>query len=223
MLTPLELVFDRLQLGPHPLLDRVTSQPEAAALRPPAHMGEPQEVERLRLPNTPRRASLGGEPPELNQPGLVGMQLQPELREPLTKLVEEPLGVTVMLEPDDEVIGETSDDHIATRVPTPPLPDPQVEHVMQVNVSEQRRRRCPLRCSLHTLRPAPVFDDPRAQPLVDESQDPLIRYTVLEELPQPDPIKLAEEVADIRVEYPVHLLPFDPGRQRIQRIMRAAP
>src|SRR6266508_1891883 len=35
-------------------------------------------------------------------------------------------------------------------------------------------------------------------------------------------IKLAEEVADIRVEHPVHLLPRDPDRQRVQRIMRAA-
>src|SRR2546422_877468 len=62
MPAPLELVFDRLQLGPHPLLDRVTSQPEAAALGPTAHMREPQEVERLRLPDTPRRASFGGVP-----------------------------------------------------------------------------------------------------------------------------------------------------------------
>jgi len=45
---------------------------------------------------------------------------------------------------------------------------------------------------------------------------------VPEELPQPDPIKLAEKVADIRVEHPVHLLPPDPHRQRIQRVMRTS-
>ena len=38
MATPLELVFDRFQLGPHPLLDRVTSQPEpACGCREPCH------------------------------------------------------------------------------------------------------------------------------------------------------------------------------------------
>jgi len=33
------------------------------------------------------------------------MQLQPELREPLAKVVEELLGVALMLEADDEIIG----------------------------------------------------------------------------------------------------------------------
>ena len=183
MATPLELVFDRFQLGPHPLLDRVTSQPEPTALGPPAHVRESQEVERFWLPDTPRRASFGGVPSELDQPGLVGMQLQSELREPLTKVVQKLPGVTVMLEPNNEIVGETSDDDIAPGVPTSPMPDPQVEHVVQVHVSEQRRRRCPLRRSLQSLRPAPVFDDSRAQPLVDESQNPLIRYAVLEKLP----------------------------------------
>jgi len=36
-------------------------------------------------------------------------------------------------------------------------------------------------------------------------------------------IKTGEKVADIRVEHPAHPLALDPGRQRIQRIMRAAP
>jgi len=35
-------------------------------------------------------------------------------------------------------------------------------------------------------------------------------------------IQAGEELADIRVEHPVHLFPFDPHRERIQRVMRAA-
>ena len=73
------------------------------------------------------------------------------------------------------------------------------------------------------LRPGPVLDDPCGQPLADQPQDPFIRDPVLEEPSQPVPIKLAEEVADVRVQHPVHLLGHDPGRQRIQRPMRAAP
>src|ERR1700681_1182960 len=46
---------------------------------------------------------------------------------------------------------------------------------------------------------------------------------MLEELPQPRPIQRGEKVADISVEYPVHLSLRDPNRQRIQRIMRSAP
>jgi hypothetical protein len=104
---------------------------------------EAQEVEGLRLAQSPCRSSLGGEPPELDQPGLVGMQLQPELRQPLAKVVEELLGVALMLEADDEIIGEPHDDHVAACLPTPPLPDPPVEHVVEVDVGEQRRGHAP--------------------------------------------------------------------------------
>ena len=64
----------------------------------------------------------------------------------------------------------------------------------------------------------PALSHFRMQP-----QDPLVRDPVLEELLQPAVIELVEEVADVRVEHPVHLLPLDPDRERVQRIMRAAP
>jgi hypothetical protein len=50
----------------------------------------------------------------------------------------------------------------------------------------------------------------------------LIRDPVLKKRHQPAMIKAGEELADIRVEHPVHLLLFDPDRERIQRVMRAA-
>jgi hypothetical protein len=44
----------------------------------------------------------GGVPTELDQARLVGMQLQAEFREPLAKIVEEPLRILLILEPHDE-------------------------------------------------------------------------------------------------------------------------
>src|SRR5439155_18070975 len=61
------------------------------------------------------------------------------------------------------------------------------------------------------------------QPFTDELQDPPVRDPVLKKLHQPAMIQAGEELADIRVEHPVHVLPFDPDRERIQRVMRAAP
>jgi recombinase-like zinc beta ribbon protein/recombinase len=84
------------------------------------------------------------------------------------------------------------------------------------------RNRCPLRRSLPSLRPLPVLHDPCGQPLADQPQDPPVRDPMLEKLLQPTVIKTGEEVADIRVEHPVHLLPRDPDRERIQRLMRVA-
>ena len=86
-------VFDLAQLRPHPLRDRDAPEHEPSAPGLPADVREAEEVERLRLPEAPRLPVLGGEPPELDQPRLLGMQLQAELREPLAQVGEEPLGV----------------------------------------------------------------------------------------------------------------------------------
>jgi hypothetical protein len=61
-----------------------------------------------------------GVPPELDEPGLVRMQLQPKLREPLTKIGEEPQRVVLILETHGEIVGEPYGYHIAARTPIPP-------------------------------------------------------------------------------------------------------
>lgn len=87
---------------------------------------------------TPPCSTLGGIPPKLDQARLVLGQLQPELREPFTKVYEEPLGVTFVLEPHHDIVGETHDDDVTVRVASSPLVGPQVEDKMQVDVAEQR-------------------------------------------------------------------------------------
>ena len=108
-------------------------------------MREPQEIERLRFTQTPRRPVPGGVRPELDQPGFVRVQRQPELRQPLAKIGQQPLRVGLVLETHDEVVREADDDYITVRLVTSPPCHPQVQDVMKVNVGEQRRRRCPLR------------------------------------------------------------------------------
>ena len=93
---------------------------------------------RLRLAQATRCPIPGGVPPELDQPCLLGIQLQTELRESVAKLRPEPLGVLPMLKPHHEVIGPAHDDHIAMRVLGPPLVGPQVKDVMQVDVRQER-------------------------------------------------------------------------------------
>ena len=137
------------------------------------------------LPKPPLCSSLGREAPELDQPRFLVVQPQPELREPLAKLGEEPLGVVPMLEAHHSVVSEPHSDDIAARLATPPLVDPQVEDVMQVHVRKQRRDRRPLRRSLQRLRPFPILDDPRAEPFLDQAQDPLVRDPMLDELQKP--------------------------------------
>src|SRR5262249_38265171 len=95
--------------------------------------------------------------------------------------------------------------------------------MVQIEVSQQRGDRCPLWTAVLTRRPLLVLDDPRGQPPVDQPQDPLVRDPVPEKPSKPGLIKPGKEVADIRVEHPVHPLAFDPDRESVQRIMRTAP
>ena len=93
------------QLGPHPLRDGLALDPETAVLRLPTDVGEAEEIERLGLADTPGRSLPGSVLPELDQAGLVRMQLQVELPEPFAKIGEEPLRIGLVLETGDQIIG----------------------------------------------------------------------------------------------------------------------
>ena len=74
--------------------------------RLPAYMREPEELERLRLAKPTRLAIPGSIAPELDQPRLLGVQLQTEFREPVAKVTPEPLGVFPMLKAHHEVVSD---------------------------------------------------------------------------------------------------------------------
>src|SRR5664280_1982288 len=101
-----ELVLDLGQLRPHPLRDGLALQPEPSVLGLPAEVREAEEVERLRLADATSRPGPGSSAPELDEPRLVGMQLQAELRQPLTKVAEELLRIALMLESGHEVVAD---------------------------------------------------------------------------------------------------------------------
>src|SRR4249920_2665088 len=121
MPAPLQPGLDLGQLGSHPLGDRDALDPEPSCPVRRADVREAQEVERLRFARTPPASLPGGMPPELEQPGLVRVQLQPEPREPSTKLRQELPRVLLVLEPDHEIVGPPDDDHLTVgMVVTPP-------------------------------------------------------------------------------------------------------
>ena len=100
---------------------------------------KPRKLNVSGFPSPARSPVLGRERPELDQPRLLGVQLQAELREPLAQLRQEPLGLRSVLESHDEVVREPHDDHVAARLLLPPPLDPEVEHVVQVDVRQERR------------------------------------------------------------------------------------
>src|SRR6218665_4178402 len=86
---------------------RAGGQPEhheLARAPPPTAVGEPQEVEGLRFALSSTASVVPGEAPDLDQPRLLRMQLQPELLQPLGHFALETLGVAPELEPGDPVV-----------------------------------------------------------------------------------------------------------------------
>src|SRR5216683_870193 len=85
-----------------------------------------------------------------------------------------------------------------------------------------RSNHCPLRCSYLTLRPLAVFRYPRLQPFLDQAQNPAIGYAVLDKLHHPFVTHIVKEASNVGVKHPVHVLPLEAHRQRVQRLVRAA-
>jgi hypothetical protein len=137
MLAPLQFGLHLVQLLPHPLPHRPPHDEELPCPGLPADMRKAQEIEALRLPLTPLLSVGRGIAPKLEDTGLLGVQLQRELPQSLAELSQEPLGVRAVLESNDEVVGKARDDDAATCVPSPPLLNPQVEDVVEVDVRQQ--------------------------------------------------------------------------------------
>jgi hypothetical protein len=61
------------------------------------------------------------------------------------------------------------------------------------------------------------------QPFLDQAEDPSVPDPMLEKLDHPFVRERSITVTDVGIQHPIHLLPYDPYPERIQRIMRVAP
>ena len=99
--------------------------------------GKAKKVEGLRLSEPAMSASFRRKAAELDQAGLVRVERQRELLEPLAHFVPEAPGISLVLEANDNVISIAHEDHVARGLVPSPAFGPEVEHVMQVDVGEQ--------------------------------------------------------------------------------------
>src|SRR5665213_536119 len=218
-----EFGFHRLQLRLPPFAHRLAQHREAALARLPATVREAQEVKAPR--RTPITAFLSVRPcktAELDQSRLLGMQFRTEVREPLAQLPEEPLCLDSMLEPNDNIISKTYHDDITASLLLSPSLDPQVEHIVQVDVGQQRTHTATLNRTDLTLYSLAILKHTGTEPFLEQPHDALVCHTMLDELHEPRMLQRIEEATQVRIEHPVHFLRRDPDRQRIQRLMRTA-
>ena len=134
MLASLNPILEPDQLGRHPLRVGDALELEASVPGLPADVREAPKTERLRLAKATRRPPLGSESAELDQPRLLNVQLQVELREPVAKLRPEPLTVLPMLESHHGIMSEPHDDNVTAGISTPPLMGPKIEDVVRMTL-----------------------------------------------------------------------------------------
>src|SRR3954451_8395052 len=109
---------------------------EVAPARGAADEGETQESEGLRLAEAAPLAVARRIAAELDQPGLLRMERQRELLKPVAHHVEEPTGVGLVLETDDDIIRVSHNDHVAGGLPLSPAFGPEVERVVKINIGK---------------------------------------------------------------------------------------
>src|ERR1051325_9327739 len=131
------------------------------------------------------------------------------------------LGILLVLKTHHEVIGPADDYHVAFGLCLAPVLHSEVEHVVQIDVSQQRRGTTALWRSFFTAPPPSCFQHARVQPFADEPHHAPVSYAVLDELNQPFMVQLIEERADVAIQHPVHFPRQQSEVQSIQRLVLA--
>src|SRR5207342_297424 len=130
-------LLDLPELLPQPFTNGVPQDEEGPSPARSTDVREAEKGEGFRLAEVSGLALARRETPEFDDPGLLRMQLQPELLQTLPKLVQKSLGIRAMLETHHGVVGIADDDHLAAMSP-PPLVDPQVVDVVQIDIRQDR-------------------------------------------------------------------------------------
>src|SRR3954452_7316028 len=144
-------------------------------------MGEPQEVERAGTFVTrpwwgPRRTPL-----ERDQPGLLRMEGQAVLPEPLREHLHDPSRVAFHLEDQDRVVGVTDQGRPPLQAGFDRLLEPCVQDFMEISVGEDGWSHTTLGAAGFGVREASVLQHPRVQPFADQSYQDAVTYPPAED------------------------------------------
>ena len=116
-----------------------------------------------------------------------------------------------MLEAHDSVVRVAHDDHVAGGASLPPLVDPSIIDMMEVNVCQERADDRALRRPLLGLDHASIFEHACRQPFGNQSDDLAVANPMLDETDQPILADFVEKGLNVTIEHPVDPPPPDPN------------
>src|SRR5258706_14458988 len=224
MHAPLKLGFHRVQLRLQPFADRLP-QHRVHSVAPLLHadMREAEKAECLGLPFSTPLPVVDRKRTKFQQPRFLGMQCQVELPHSLGEFRPELFGIRFALESNHDIVSESHHDDITVRPLSTPRLDPQVEHIMKIDVRQKRRCTSALRRSFPHPYSFPILQHAGVQPLLDQPHDAPICNPVLDELHQPFVGTPIEKTFNVKIEHPVHFSRQQSRVERIQRLMLASP
>lgn len=143
---------------------------------------EAKKIERFRSALPTRFSPLVRKATELDQTRFALVKFQAKLGASLPEFLQAGYRFGLTLETDHEVVSITDYHHIVATVLFPPPIDPQVEHVMQVNVGQEWGNYRPLWRPYGCLRPLALFHDPGVKPFADQAKNASISDSMLQKL-----------------------------------------
>src|SRR5215469_11475025 len=161
--------------------------------------------------------------PEGEQPGFVLGQFQIESSEPFSQLSLIAVRIFAVLEASHKVIGEPHQVRLAASLRFDLLRKPQIERKVQVQITEHRRYRPPLRDAFLSVDEGSVLHDPGLQPFRNEPKDHRVGNAVSHHLVEPPMVDSREVAADVGLVHVAYLLGHDVQAQFLQCVVRISP
>src|SRR4030095_1245818 len=117
---------------------RLPEHDKLSLARLSAAVGKPKKVKGLRLSFSPPTPIWLRIPAKLNQACLLRVKFQPKAGQQLPKPAYQPFSVFLSLKPNNEVIRKPHHDHVPSRFSSPPLLNPKIKHIVQIDVGQKR-------------------------------------------------------------------------------------
>src|SRR5712675_1338392 len=198
------ILADRLQLASQPFGLCLTFDHELAVSGLAAIVRKAQKVEGLRATLPGGCSALDGEPPELDQPGLVLVDRQAELLQPVAQRREELLPIRLLLTADRQIVRIATDDDLTGGSMSAPVVYPKIDDIVEKDVGEDRADpRSLRRPDLHRF-PSAALEDASLEPPLNQAEDPRVGDPVPQHPYQPSVVNGVEEGSDVEIEHPVH-------------------
>jgi hypothetical protein len=143
----------------------------------------------------------------------------------LPRTARKPFRGQEILEGRNRVVGVPHQEAVPLQARLGRLREPSIQHVVQVDVREERRDDPALGRAAGRAAQGTRFEHPRPQPFVDHPPDDAVRDALVKEVPQVRMVDGVEVLRDVDVHHPAQPLPdvHEAVAEVPQRVVGRAP